>query len=99
MKDNAAQQIQEILEHAEAAHAAWAVYQGGEDDDWAGFYARFIVRQSPVGEALGEVPAQDQTVVALRELSRAHRDMGPSEPWQVWYAARFAEALADAGRA
>lgn len=98
MKDDAAQQIQEILEHAEAAHGAWAVYQGGEDDNWAGFYASFIVRQSPVADALGRAPALDQTVVALRELSRAHREGKETEPWSQWYAARFADALARAGR-
>jgi hypothetical protein len=98
MNDTAVQQIQEILELAETAHGAWAVYQGGKDDNWAGFYASFIVRQSPVADALGKVPALDQTVVALRELARAHREGKETEPWPQWYAARFADALARAGR-
>ncbi len=91
--------IREILQRAEAAHGAWAVYHDGEDNDWAGFYAAFIVRMSPIAEALGESPGLDQTVIALRALARAHQEAASADAWPEWYATRFVDALEQAGRA
>ncbi len=99
MNDEQGARIREILQRAEVAHGAWAVYRGGEDDDWAGFYAAFIVRMSPIAEALGESPGRDQTVIALRALTRAYQDAASTNPWPEWYAKRFVDALEQAGRA
>ena len=99
MNDDQGVRIQEILQRAKVAHGAWAVYSGGEDDHWAGFYAAFIVDMSPIAEALGESPGQDQTVIALRALTRAYQDAASTDAWPKWYAQRFADALEQAGRA
>lgn len=89
--------VTQCLERAEQAHAAWAVYQGGADANWASFYARFLVEQSPLADALvGHHPEGvhlDQVTLALRHLATDHAKRAPSAPWTQWYAAHLVAAL------
>lgn len=89
--------VVEALGRAEAAHAAWAYYQGGADDDWASFYARFLVEKSPMPQAFtAHFPKGlflDQVIVALRATAIEHLRRAPEAPWAAWYATHLDSAL------
>lgn len=92
--------IAETLTRAEHAHAAWAIYQDGADDDWATFYAAFLVDQSPLPSLLDlPVPVpltRARVTAALVGLADDYAAAQPDQPWQHWYSARLVQRLTPA---
>lgn len=87
------QQVVDALTKAEAAHAAWAVYQGGADDDWATYYSAFLVEKSPLAQLIDTPLTQSSVTSALVTLDREYSAQSPSTSWQEWYALHLCEAL------
>lgn len=97
LEESALRVVVDTLERSEAAHAAWAYYQGGADPNWATFYARFLVEQSPMPEAFAahfpEGLFVDQVIVALRAVATDHLKRAPEAPWPDWYAEHLVSSL------
>lgn len=69
-----------------AAAAAHHEATGGPDDDWAGWYARWLdIRLEPI---LGTHPGADRLATWLTEADRWHRANAPERPWAEVYAER-----------
>lgn len=86
-------QIGEILhDAAETHHRVWAITEG-EDDDWATWYADWLVNLSRLPEALGHRPVRSHLTHALVQLDRDFRASRDDGPWETWYAARLPDLI------
>jgi hypothetical protein len=87
-----ASKIAEILREAGHLHHAVHRLTDGADDDWASWYADWLLNLSELPQLLGTRPVRSHLVHALVELERAHR--GSTEPWDEAYARGLVERFA-----
>jgi hypothetical protein len=80
-------------EAAEMHHRVFRITDGA-DDDWASWYADWLINLSELPELLGTKPVRSELVYALVDLDKRYANEMPSEPWPQFYArdlaARFA---------
>ena len=82
-------QVAEILHQAaETHHIVWAITDGA-DDDWATWYADWLVNRSRLSEVLGSTPVRSHLTHDLVQYGRDYESSGIDEPWERWYAARL----------
>ncbi|HEY3190281.1 MAG TPA: hypothetical protein VGJ70_22515 [Solirubrobacteraceae bacterium] len=90
-------QIGELLhEAAETHHRVYRIVDGA-DDDWASWYADWLIRLSELPSLLGVTPVRSELIYMLVLLDREYAKAGPAERWEDFYAARLAEHFAPAG--
>lgn len=75
-----------VLEEAERVHGIVTAKTGGQDPDWALFYAWWLVRWSDLPEIMGRTPALAELTAELIGLDRAYRASPAGEAWPVAYA-------------
>ncbi len=75
-----------VLEEAERIHGVVTAKTGGQDLDWALFYAWWLARWSDLPEILGAVPGLADLTAELIALDRAYRASARDEPWPTVYA-------------
>jgi hypothetical protein len=80
-------------EAAETHHRVYRITDG-TDDDWASWYADWLLRLSELGDVLGEAPVRSHLVHALVQLERDHTASGAAVPWPRFYAAGLVERFA-----
>jgi len=61
----------------------------GADDDWASFYADWLIDHSELPDMLGRAPTRSHLVHELVESDRALAETAPAAPWQDVYAERI----------
>ena len=81
-----------LQEAAETHHHVYRITQGA-DDDWASWYADWLLGLSELPELLGSKPVRSHLVHALVQLDRDYTAESPDERWEDWYAARLADRL------
>ena len=81
-----------LHEAAETHHIVYRI-TGGEDPDWASWYADWLLDHSELPDELGGAPVRSHLVHALVQIDRDYTAEGLSEPWEEWYAARLGERL------
>ena len=86
-----------LHEVAELHHAYYRVTDGA-DDDWASFYATWLVQHSELPALLGTTPVRSYVVHELVALEREYRAEPRRDSWEDYYAARLVERLSAAGR-
>ena len=74
-----------LQEAAETHHHVYRITDG-TDDDWASWYADWLLTLSELPELLGARPARSHLVHALVQLDRDHTAAGTGESWQDFYA-------------
>jgi hypothetical protein len=86
-----ATKISELLHEAGETHHR--VYQivDGADDDWASWYADWLIRLSELPELLGTTPVRSELVYMLVRLDKEYAEQQLSEPWEQYYARRLIE--------
>ena len=78
--------VAELLQAcAEAHHRAFAATDGA-DDDWASWYADWLLDRPELAATLGASPVRSHLVHALVEADRDRTERAPDEPWQSFYA-------------
>jgi hypothetical protein len=77
-----------LHEAAETHHVVFRISDGA-DDDWASWYADWLLDHSELAELLGGAPARSHLVHALVEADRAYTSSGSTEAWEDFYAARL----------
>src|SRR5215831_11043974 len=88
------QQVSELLhEAAETHHRVFRIVDGA-DDDWATWYADWLVNLSELPALLGAKPARSELTYLLVGLDRQYSAEAPGEPWEPYYARRIIEQLA-----
>jgi hypothetical protein len=92
MSDEAA--IARLLrEVAETHHRVFRITDGA-DDDWASWYADWLLDLSELGDLLGARPVRSHLVHALVQVDRDYTRDAPTAEWPDYYAARLAELFA-----
>jgi len=88
------QQVSELLHEAGETHHRVFRIVDGADDDWATWYADWLVNLSELPALLGAKPARSELTYLLVGLDRQYTAEAPGEPWEAYYARRIIEQLA-----
>jgi hypothetical protein len=81
-----AKRISELLHEAgETHHQVYRIVDGA-DDDWASWYADWLVRLSELPDLLGGAPVRSELVYMLVRLDKEYTEQQPAEPWENYYA-------------
>ena len=74
-----------LQEAAETHHRVYRITDG-PDDDWASWYADWLLTLSELPNLLDARPVRSHLVHALVQLDRDHTAAHTEEPWPVFYA-------------
>jgi hypothetical protein len=89
--------VSAVLRAAGETHHAVFAIADGDDDDWATWYADWLVNLSELPALLGTKPARSALTYELVALGREYAAAGTDEPWDEFYAARLIERLGKRG--
>ena len=73
-----------LHECAETHHVVYRITEG-VDDDWASFYADWLLDHSELPQLLGAAPVRSHLVHALVQLDRDYTVATADEPWPDFY--------------
>jgi hypothetical protein len=82
-----------LLEEAAETHHRVYRITDGTDDDWASWYADWLLDLSELPEVLGGRPVRSHLVHALVQLDRDHVASGDDVPWPEFYARQLVTTL------
>jgi hypothetical protein len=85
------QRISELLHEAGEVHHVVYRISDGADDDWASFYADWLIDHSELPQTLGGAPTRSHLVHELVEAERAFAEAAPQEGWEAFYADRIVD--------
>jgi hypothetical protein len=77
-----------LHEAAETHHVVYRIVDG-DDDDWASWYADWLLDLSELPDLLGRRPVRSELVHALVELDRNYTKESPEQRWEDYYAERL----------
>ena len=83
-------------EVAETHHRVYRITDGA-DDDWASWYADWLVQLSELPEIVGHTPVRSELVYALVGLDKEYAKTQPDEPWTRYYARALLERFGRGG--
>jgi len=87
--DERTQRVSALLhEVGEVHHVVYRITDGA-DDDWASFYADWLIDHSELPDALGGAPTRSHLVHELVDSERAFAEAAPDAPWEDYYADRI----------
>jgi hypothetical protein len=81
-----------LHEVAETHHVVYRITDGA-DDDWASWYANWLLDLSELPDLLGARPVRSHLVSALVQLDRDYTRDAPTDPWTTYYAKRLPALL------
>ena len=84
-----AQLLQDV---AETHHVVYRITDG-VDDDWASWYADWLLDLSELPDLIGIRPVRSHLVSALVQLDRDYTRDAPEDPWPQYYAQRLPRLL------
>jgi hypothetical protein len=87
----ALESISNLLREASETHHRVFRIVDGVDDDWASWYADWLVRLSELPEVLGRRPVRSELTYLLVSLDKQYTAEQTPEPWEDYYARRIAE--------
>ena len=83
---NTAERISALLsEAAETHHRVYRIVDGN-DDDWASWYADWLINLSELPELLNAKPVRSHLVYLLVGLDKEYSAGALPEPWEDFYA-------------
>ena len=86
-----ATEISDLLHEAgETHHRVYRIVDGA-DDDWASWYADWLIRLSELPDLLGVTPVRSELVYMLVRLDKEYADRQPSAPWEQYYAKQLVD--------
>ncbi len=83
------EQISHLLHEAGETHHRVFRIVDGADDDWATWYADWLVNLSELPTLLGAKPVRSELTYLLVSLDKEYTATGPGEPWEAYYAERI----------
>ena len=90
MSDSTAAIAALLHEAGETHHQVFRIVDGA-DDDWASWYADWLVNLSELPDLLDRRPVRSELVYLLVLLDKEYTDAAPTEPWPDYYARRLIE--------
>ena len=93
----ATEKISQLLhEVGESHHRVFRIVDGA-DDDWASWYADWLVNLSELPSLLGAAPVRSELTYLLVTLDKDYVASRPAEPWETYYAQRIVDHLSSPG--
>jgi hypothetical protein len=92
--DEAAAKVSDLLHEAGEIHHRVFRISDGADDDWASWYADWLIRLSELPEVLGSAPVRSELVYLLVKLDKDYTAEERGEKWEDYYAKGLLEELA-----
>jgi hypothetical protein len=89
--DERTQRVSDLLHEAGEVHHVVYRISDGADDDWASFYADWLIDHSELPETLGGAPTRSHLVHELVESERAFGEAESPARWQDFYADRIVD--------
>jgi hypothetical protein len=86
---NEVDRVAALLEEAAETHHRVYRITDGVDEDWASWYADWLLDHSELAELLGARPVRSHLVHALVQVDRDHTSSRAEEPWPEYYARRL----------
>jgi glycine betaine catabolism A len=74
-----------LHEAAELHHRVYRIVEGA-DDDWASWYADWLINLSELPARLGVTPVRSELIYVLVDLDKRYTAEAPGEPWEPYYA-------------
>ena len=87
--DERARRASDLLHEAGEVHHVVYRITDGADDDWASFYADWLIAHSELPEVLGGAPVRSHLVHELVESERAFQAAEETAGWEDFYAQRI----------
>lgn len=94
----ATQQISDLLHEAGETHHRVFRIVDGADDDWASWYADWLINLSELPVLLESKPVRSELVYVLVSLDKEYTARQPGQPWEAYYAQGIIRHFAPAGR-
>ena len=83
------EQISSLLHEAGETHHRVFRIVDGADDDWASWYADWLINLSELPALLGVKPVRSELTYLLVSLNKEYTTTQPSEPWERYYAQKI----------
>lgn len=80
------EQISALLHEASETHHRVFRIVDGTDDDWASWYAQWLIDLSELPDLVGARPGRRELTYLLVGLDKQYTAEAPSEPWETYYA-------------
>jgi len=77
---------------SETHHTVFAIVDGA-DDDWATWYADWLVNLSELPALLGTTPVRSELTYQLVSLAKEYAEASTDQSWEEFYASRLLERL------
>ncbi len=81
-----AERISRLLHEASETHHQVFRIVDGDDDDWASWYAQWLIDLSELPDLLGTKPVRSELIYLLVSLDKQHTAEASGEPWESYYA-------------
>ena len=78
--------ISDLLHEAGETHHRVFRIVDGADDDWASWYAQWLIDLSELPDLLGVKPVRSELIYLLVTLDKQYTAEAPGEPWEGYYA-------------
>jgi hypothetical protein len=91
-------QISALLHEAGETHHRVFRIVDGDDDDWASWYADWLVNLSELPVLLGVKPVRSELTYLLVSLNKEYTGGQAGEPWEAYYAQRILAHFSPPGR-
>lgn len=92
--DERTQRVSELLHEAGEVHHVVYRITDGSDEDWASFYADWLIDHSELPQTLGRTPTRSHLVHELVESEMAFGAAQPAVSWEDFYAGRIVDRFA-----
>jgi len=79
-----------LLEAGETHHRVYRIVEGA-DDDWASWYAGWLIELSELPALLGTKPVRSELIYLLVSLDKQYTAKNPDEPWSRYYARQIVD--------
>jgi hypothetical protein len=90
-------QLSRLLhEAAETHHRVFRIVDGA-DDDWASWYADWLVNLSELPTLLDARPVRSELTYLLVSLDKEYTASQPGQPWEAYYARRILDHFSSPG--
>ncbi len=87
------EQVRDLLHEAAETHHQVFRITDGADDDWASWYADWLLKLSELPDILGRPPVRSSLVYELVRLDREYTAEAREEPWEAFYARALIDRL------
>jgi len=83
--DGIEEQVSRLLHEAGDTHHQVFRIVDGADDDWASWYAWWLINLSELPALLETTPVRSELIYLLVHLDKLYTAKQPGEPWESYY--------------